>query len=60
MSQAQLICEDTGYTGPEVRGKCPMHKVGGRIVIDGLKVVLEKTDALSIRPCIRCCPQKPD
>jgi len=32
----------------EVRGKCPVHKVGDRIVIDGAKVVLEKTDALCI------------
>jgi len=30
----------------EVRGRCPVHKVGDRIVIDGPSVVLNKTDAL--------------
>ena len=30
----------------EVRGKCPVHKVGDRIVIDYPKIVLRKTDAL--------------
>ena len=30
----------------EVRGKCPVYKVGDRIVIDDPKIVLEKTDAL--------------
>jgi len=32
----------------EVRGKCPVHKVGDRIVIDGPRIVLDKTDALCI------------
>ena len=30
----------------EVRGKCPVHKVGDRIVIDDPKIVLRETDAL--------------
>jgi uncharacterized repeat protein (TIGR04076 family) len=30
----------------EVRGYCPVHKVGDRIVIDDPEIVLEKTDAL--------------
>ena len=30
----------------EVRGNCPVHKVGDRIVIDDPEIVLEKTDAL--------------
>ena len=29
----------------EVRGKCPVHKVGDKILIDGPRIVLEKTDA---------------
>ena len=32
----------------EVRGKCPVHKVGDKIVIDGASIVLDKTDALCI------------
>ncbi|KYH41721.1 MAG: hypothetical protein AYL32_003210 [Candidatus Bathyarchaeota archaeon B26-2] len=32
----------------EVRGKCPVFKVGDKIVIDGPKIVLEKTDAVCI------------
>jgi len=32
----------------EVRGKCPVHKVGDKMVIDGPKIVLEETDALCI------------
>ena len=30
----------------EIRGKCPVHKVGDRIVVDDPKIVLESTDAL--------------
>ena len=30
----------------EVRGYCPVHKVGDKIVIDDPKIVLEKTDSL--------------
>jgi uncharacterized repeat protein (TIGR04076 family) len=32
----------------EVRGKCPVHRVGDRIVIDGARIDLDKTDALCI------------
>ena len=32
----------------EVRGKCPVHRVGDKIVIDGSSIVLDKTDALCI------------
>lgn len=30
----------------EVKGYCPVHKVGDKIVIDGPKIVLDKTDAV--------------
>jgi uncharacterized repeat protein (TIGR04076 family) len=30
----------------EVRGSCPVYKVGDKIVIDDPEIVLEKTDAL--------------
>jgi uncharacterized repeat protein (TIGR04076 family) len=30
----------------EVRGKCPVHKVGDKIIIDDPKIVLHETDAL--------------
>jgi len=30
----------------EIRGICPVYKVGDRIVIDDPKILLEKTDAL--------------
>ena len=30
----------------EIRGRCPVHKVGDKIVIDDPKIILEKTDAL--------------
>ena len=29
----------------EVRGRCPVHKVGDKIVIDGARILLDKTDA---------------
>jgi uncharacterized repeat protein (TIGR04076 family) len=32
----------------EIRGKCPVHKVGDRMVIDGASIVLNKTDALCV------------
>jgi len=32
----------------EIRGKCPIFKVGDRIVIDGPRIILDKTDALCI------------
>jgi uncharacterized repeat protein (TIGR04076 family) len=30
----------------EVRGRCPVHKVGDKIMIAGPRIVLEETDAL--------------
>jgi uncharacterized repeat protein (TIGR04076 family) len=30
----------------EVRGNCPVYKVGDKIVIDGPRILLDKTDAL--------------
>ena len=33
----------------EVRGTCPVHKVGDKILIDGPKILLEETDALCVR-----------
>lgn len=32
----------------EIKGKCPVHKVGDRIIIDGPRIVLEKTDAVCV------------
>jgi uncharacterized repeat protein (TIGR04076 family) len=32
----------------EIRGKCPVYKVGDKIVIDGPEIVLEETDAICI------------
>ena len=32
----------------KVRGFCPVHKVGDKIVIDGAKILLDRTDALCI------------
>jgi uncharacterized repeat protein (TIGR04076 family) len=32
----------------EIRGHCPLYKVGDKIIIDEPKIVLEKTDALCI------------
>jgi len=32
----------------EVRGKCPVHRVGDKIVIDGARILLDRTDALCI------------
>lgn len=32
----------------EVRGTCPVHEVGDKIVIDGPKILLEETDALCV------------
>ena len=36
----------------EVRGKCPVYKKGDKIVTDGPRIVLHKTDAL----CIHALP----
>ncbi len=30
----------------EIRGKCPVYGLGDRIVIDGPKILLDKTDAI--------------
>jgi len=32
----------------EIRGHCPVYEVGDRIVVDGPKIVLERTDALCV------------
>lgn len=32
----------------EIRGDCPVHRVGDKIVIDGPKILLEKTDACCV------------
>jgi len=32
----------------EMRGRCPVYKVGDRIMIDDPKILLDKTDALCI------------
>ena len=36
----------------EVRGRCPVHKVGDRILIDEARIVLNETDAL----CVHALP----
>jgi uncharacterized repeat protein (TIGR04076 family) len=40
----------------EIRGKCAVHKIGDKIVVDGPKIDLEKSDALCIHalPAILC------
>ena len=32
----------------EIKGKCPVHRVGDKIVIDGPKIDLKRTDAICI------------
>jgi uncharacterized repeat protein (TIGR04076 family) len=32
----------------EIKGKCPVHKVGDKIVVDGPRIVLEQTDAVCV------------
>jgi len=32
----------------EIRGICPVYKVGDRMVIDGAKILLDKTDAVCV------------
>jgi len=32
----------------EIRGYCPVHKIGDEITIEGPKIILEKTDTLCI------------
>jgi uncharacterized repeat protein (TIGR04076 family) len=36
----------------EIRGKCVVHKIGDKIIIDGPRIVVERTDAL----CIHALP----
>jgi uncharacterized repeat protein (TIGR04076 family) len=31
----------------EIKGKCPVYKVGDKMVVDDPKILLDKTDALS-------------
>ena len=33
-------------TVDEIKGHCPIYKLGDRIIIDGPEIVIEKTDAL--------------
>jgi len=35
-------------TVKEIRGKCPVHKVGDKIVVEAPKIVTAETDALCI------------
>jgi len=32
----------------EIRGRCPLYKVGDKMLIDGPQIVLDKTDSLCI------------
>lgn len=32
----------------EIRGKCPVYKVGDKMVMDGPRILLEKTDAVCV------------
>ena len=32
----------------EIKGKCPVYRVGDRMTIDGAKILLDKTDAACI------------
>jgi uncharacterized repeat protein (TIGR04076 family) len=32
----------------EIRGKCPVHNVGDKMMIDGPKIVLEETNAVCV------------
>jgi len=32
----------------EIRGECPVYKVGDKMVIEGPKIVLEETDAVCV------------
>jgi len=32
----------------EIRGKCPVHKVGDIIVVDGPRMILDKTDSVCV------------
>ena len=32
----------------DIKGKCPVHKVGDKIVVDDPRIVLEETDAVCV------------
>ncbi len=32
----------------EIRGKCPVYKVGDKLVVDGARIVLDRTDAVCV------------
>jgi len=32
----------------EIKGHCPVHKLGDKIVVDGPRILLDKTDALCV------------
>ena len=32
----------------KIRGKCPVHKLGDKIIIKGAKIMLEETDAVCV------------
>jgi uncharacterized repeat protein (TIGR04076 family) len=32
----------------QIKGKCPVHKVGDKIVIEGARIIMEQTDAICI------------
>ena len=32
----------------EVKGRCPVYKVGDKVIVDGPEVILDKTDALCV------------
>ena len=38
----------------EIRGKCPVYRKGDKIVIDGPKIDIEKTDAICIHALVSC------
>jgi uncharacterized repeat protein (TIGR04076 family) len=44
MSKVQRII----VTVKEIRGKCPVHKVGDKIVVDAPEIVTAQTDALCV------------
>ena len=32
----------------DIRGKCPVHKIGDKLMIDNPKIILEETDAVCV------------
>jgi len=46
------MCDEKNYrliiTVKEIRGNCPVFKIGNKIVIDSPKIAVEKTDNLCI------------